>query len=114
MTTPQPTLETDTFAFGYVENLKDGSAVIHHHTNSEWADFARKLERERDEVQSLYLKLTKDFADSERDNEQLRKVCDELAKCLWPTISTASDSCRCPMCAALDAYSQLPYVVNKK
>ena len=77
-------------------------------------DFARRLERERDEAQRVVreqhaqvigLYAIEDVLINERD--QLRKVCDELALIPWryPRLLWDEESDK-----AMDAYNQLPHV----
>ena len=97
MNTPTP--ETDAF-----ENER--------HTMNAYRkvlDFARKLERERNEVRASYLGLQQEHIKVVAERDQLRKVCDELAgqlKSFYPDNSIRLN-------IALRDYSQLPHVKAK-
>ena len=93
------------------------------------ADFARKLERERDEARRELTNCKSHFAihDEKELNEtvhmavlhalaerdQLRKVADELAKCLQSTYQRSTTILQCASVFSLDGYNNLPHVIAR-
>ena len=109
--TKSNTPETDAFVIKYCDSKPPNEIS--------WADFACNLERERDEKDKALGIWIKRAADAACECNQLRKVCDGLAKYkpehVWWCKSTkiTGDTCDCGLDNALDAYSQLPHVKAK-
>lgn len=80
-------------------------------SSSEWADFARKLERERDEYKQLLADTLKSDAPLvERlklELEQLRRAADELR-----VNGLLGNSDRAV--SAVESYNKLPHVIERK
>ena len=77
-------------------------------------DFARKLERERDEALSECERLEIMTAEKAAELHQLRAVCDELATAFSSNgLHWISNADECVVCKTLEAYNSLPHVKAK-
>jgi hypothetical protein len=129
MTTP--TTEIDSVDDSVDANLISLENFPHLHKKVVYADFARKLERERDEAIDYAKRQDRVLQIYLNELTQLRKVCDELAEYgdrlnvanadFLHLLAGHSLDCDCPRCEscvayqkALTNYSTLPHVIKAK
>ena len=74
-------------------------------------NFARKIERERDEARATCVQIDLSHLQLEAERDQLRKVADELAKSARDFHPINIPTCK--GCHALAAYNELPHVKGK-
>jgi len=83
---------------------------------NELSDFARKLERERDEARALERKMQDRVFGLLADRNQLRKVCDELANAARKAIIHDAYTFKLnaqEAATALTNYNTLPHVLER-
>lgn len=81
------------------------------------ADFARKLKREHDEAQNLIKVVCERHNEMERERDQLRTVCDAMARQyhheMMSMFGHAAD-CDCSRCEPMvNLYNSLPHVIER-